>query len=113
MDETQQQAAAFWENDVQSGLHRSRYAEALLQVSASSHGMRLQVPGRHIGIGVWVAFVRQGIVNSDWVLEWREMGWLANDRSHEQECWCEDYIPKAEIRHFCLMPREMTNRVLP
>ena len=25
----------------------------------------------------------------------------------------EDYIPKAESRHFCLMPREMANRVLP
>jgi hypothetical protein len=25
----------------------------------------------------------------------------------------EGHIPKAETRHFCLMPREMTDRVLP
>jgi len=24
-----------------------------------------------------------------------------------------DYIPKAETRHFCMMPREMKNRVMP
>jgi len=117
MDETQRQAAT-WENDVQSSLHCWRYAEALRQVSASSHGIKLQVPGRHIEIWVWI--ISDDAICSpenreQWLgsgVETVEMGGPLMIKVLDRNAGV-DYIPKAEPHSFRLMPYEMTNWVLP
>ncbi len=101
-------------NDFQSGLHHSRCAGSLLQVSASSHGIRMPVPDRPIAIGVLIipgeTFANQQIVGFG--VETIEMGDSLVIEVRCQECRWRVHS-KGRNPPLCLMPCEKTNRVLP